>query len=283
MNDTLATSQPADGALMINTTNVATRISNMLESRLENAVGTITLNNDARRNVISAALINELARILHDFRAKHARAVILRANKGVKVWSAGHDVDELPPPGHDPLHWSETLPHLVRMIQTFPAPVIAMIEGSVWGGACEMAMACDIVIASTTTTFAITPAKLGVPYNINGLSTFIRVINPLILNELLFTAQPLSAQRLADAGAVNHVVSPEELEAFCNTLVARICENSPRAISVMKETICALNSRQDLHASEFERLQELRHAVYSSGDYAEGLDAIRNKRKPIFS
>jgi len=255
----------------------------MLESRLEGAVGIVTMNNDARRNVISAAFINELMKVLNTFRDKHVRVVILRANKGVKVWSAGHDVDELPPPGHDPLHWSEALPRLVRLIQTFPSPVVAMIEGTVWGGACEMAMACDIVIATQDSTFAITPAKIGVPYNISGLSTFSRAMNSHLLNELLFTAQPLDAQRLAASGAINYAVAREELETFTQNLVSRICENSPRAISVMKEAVRGLISRQDLPVSEFERLQELRHAVYSSGDYAEGLDAIRNKRKPNFS
>ncbi|MEN9879740.1 MAG: methylmalonyl-CoA decarboxylase [Pseudomonadota bacterium] len=255
----------------------------MLESRLEGTVGIVTMNNDSRRNVISAAFISDLMQILNTFREKHVRAVILRANKGVKVWSAGHDVDELPPPGHDPLHWSEALPRLVRMVQTFPAPVVAMIEGTVWGGACEMAMACDIIIATQDTTFAITPAKIGVPYNINGLSTFSRAMNSHLLNELLFTAQPLDAQRLAASGAINYAVPKEELESFTQNLVARICENSPRAISVMKESLRGLMSRQDLPVSEFERLQELRHAVYNSDDYAEGLEAIRNKRKPNFA
>lgn len=255
----------------------------MLESRLEGEVGIITMNNDARRNVISAEFIGELIRILGSFRDKCVRVVVLRANKGVKVWSAGHDVDELPPPGHDPLHWSESLPRLVRLLRTFPAPIVAMIEGSVWGGACEMAMACDIVIASKATTFAITPAKLGVPYNVNGLSTFTHSINPHLLAEMLYTAQPLSAVRLAEAGSVNYAIDADELEQFTERLVARICENSPRAITVMKESIRGLISRQDISVSEFERLQELRHAVYSSDDYAEGLDAVKNKRKPSFT
>lgn len=255
----------------------------MLQSQIEGVVGIITMDNDARRNVISGAFITELIGILNDFKAKQTRAVVLRANPGVKVWSAGHDVDELPPPGHDPLHWSEPLPHLVRLIKSFPAPVIAMIEGSVWGGACEMAMACDMVIAAQSTTFAITPAKLGVPYNINGLSTFAQVINPHLLNELLFTAQPLTAQRLAEAGSINYAVPTENLESFTETLVARIVENSPQAISVMKETIHALINRQDLRVSEFERLQELRHDVYNSNDYAEGINAIRGKRKAVFT
>ena len=255
----------------------------MLEHRLEGMTGIVVMNNDAHRNVISSEFTAQLMTILDEFKAQRVRAVILRANPGVAIWSAGHDVSELPSPGHDPLHWSETLPHLIRLIQDFPAPVLALIEGSVWGGACEMAMACDIIIASTSSTFAITPAKLGVPYNINGLSTFTRVMSPHILKELLFTAQPMSAQRLADAGAINYAVAPEAIEDFCASLVTRICENSPRAISAMKESLRALTGQQELGASEFERLQELRHAVYCSEDYAEGLDAIRNKRKPVFT
>ena len=255
----------------------------MLEHRLEDMTGIVVMNNDAHRNVISREFTSQLMMILDEFKAQRVRAVVLRANPGVAIWSAGHDVFELPAPGHDPLHWSETLPHLIRLIQDFPAPVVALIEGMVWGGACEMAMACDIVIASTTSTFAITPATLGVPYNINGLSTFTRVMSPHILKELLFTAQPMSAQRLADAGAINYAVAPETIEDFCARLVARICKNSPRAISAMKESLRALTGQQELGASEFERLQELRHAVYCSEDYTEGLDAIRNKRKPNFT
>lgn len=254
----------------------------MLESRIEGQLGVMTMNNDTRRNVISTAFINEIIRSLTQFRSHRVRAIIFRANPGVRVWSAGHDVEELPPPGHDPLHWSDTLPHLVRLIQSFPAPVIAMIEGSVWGGAVEMAMACDIVVATRQSTFAITPAKLGLPYNINGLSALSRLISPHILRELLYTAQPLQADRLAAAGAINYAVEADELEAFCFQLAEQITNNSPRAVSVMKEAMRAFIGR-DLLVSEFERLQELRHAVYSSADYAEGLNAFRNKRQPVFS
>ena len=253
----------------------------MLESRIEGQLGVMTMNNDARRNVISTAFINEVIKNLSWFRTSHVRAVILRANPGTKVWSAGHDVDELPPPGHDPLHWSDTLPHLVRLIQSFPAPVIAMIEGSVWGGAVEMAMACDIVVATKHSTFAITPAKLGLPYNVNGLSALSRLVTPHILRELLFTAQPLPADRLAAAGAINYAIDADQLEDFCLRMAENICNNSPRAISVMKEAMRAFIGR-DLRVSEFERLQELRHAVYNSSDYAEGLDAFRNKRQAVF-
>lgn len=254
----------------------------MLESRIEGQLGIMTMNNDARRNVISQRLIDEVAGALGHFRNQRVRCVIFRANKGVGVWSAGHDVEELPPPGHDPLHWSDTLPHLVRIIQKFPAPVIAMVEGSVWGGAVEMAMACDLVVASRYSTFAITPAKLGLPYHINGLSTLSRLVMPHILRELMFTAKPLTAERLAATGAINYAIDPAELESFCFDMADHICNNSPLAISVTKDALRAFIGR-DLPVSEFERLEEIREDVYSSADYAEGLDAFRNKRKPVFT
>ena len=253
-----------------------------LLSAMRGDIGIITMNNDARRNVLCEALVEQLVGLLAGFRENRVRVVILRANPGVHVWSAGHDVDELPPPGQDPLHWAEILPRLTRAIHNFPSPVIAMIEGSVWGGACGLAMACDLVVAAAGTTFALTPARLGVPYNINGLSTFTRSMTPQLLKELLFTAAPMPAERLASAGAINAVVPVETLEAITLDLAGKIIQNAPLTIRATKEMMNVLLGARDLSASEFERLEELRKDVYSSSDYAEGLDAIRHKRTPRF-
>ena len=140
------------------------------------STGIITLNHAEKRNALSETLIEEITSALEGFRALEIRAVVLRAQPGIKVWSAGHDVNELPLRGRDPLGWNDPLRILIRSIQEFPAPVIGMIEGSVWGGACEVAMACDILIATPDAAFAITPAKLGVPYNLGGLMTLINMI-----------------------------------------------------------------------------------------------------------
>lgn len=253
-----------------------------LLSSMRGSIGIITMNNDAHRNVLCEAFFEQLTDLLETFRENRARVVILRANPGVNVWSAGHDVNELPPAGQDPLHWAEILPSMTRAIHNFPAPVIAMIEGTVWGGACELALACDIVVAASGTTFALTPARLGIPYNINGLSTFTRSLTPQLLKELLFTAAPMPAERLASAGAINHVVPTATLESFCLSLAEQIQSNAPLTIRTTKEMMNVLLGARDLSASEFERLEELRKDVYSSTDYAEGLDAIRNKRKPNF-
>ena len=132
---------------------------------VEDKVGFVTLNHDEKRNALSAPLVAEIIGALADFGRRDVRAVVLRSRPGAKVWSAGHDVEELPETRRDPLGWDDPLRHLIREIETFPAPVIAMIEGTVWGGACETAFACDLIVASPEATFsrrgAARPRRLG--------------------------------------------------------------------------------------------------------------------------
>ena len=102
--------------------------------------------------------------------------MILRARPGASVWSAGHDVGELPAHGRDPLAYNDPLRRLVRAIQLSSVPIIALVEGSVWGGACEIVVSCDLVIATPAATFAFTPARLGVPYNTAGILNMMKSI-----------------------------------------------------------------------------------------------------------
>ena len=145
----------------------------LVDTSLQDHVGTITLNNPKKLNSLSKDLIDGIVGALEQMKEQKARVVILRAPAGVKVFSAGHDVRELPTNGRDPLTYNDPLRLVVREIELFPCPVIAMVEGSVWGGACELVMACDLIVAGDDSTFAITPAKLGVPYNISGAQNFL--------------------------------------------------------------------------------------------------------------
>jgi methylmalonyl-CoA decarboxylase len=247
-----------------------------------NNIGTITLNHAETRNSLSNQLLNELIEALEFFEKRKARAVIIRAEKGVKVWSSGFDIKELPVPGRDPLSYNDPLEQALRAIQLFPAPVIAMIEGSVWGGACDLTFICDIAIGCPTSAFAITPAKIGVPYNSTGILHFINVVGPRITREMFFTAKPIDADRALQVGILNHLVPTDELEAFAYAMAAQIAENSPLAISVIKEQLRLLGNSHPLSPETFERIQGLRRKAYDSADYLEGKNAFYEKRKPVF-
>lgn len=254
----------------------------MVVTEIREQTGVITLDHPARRNALSKALIDEIVAALDDFRKRRLRVAILRAPPGSKVWSAGHDVDELPESRRDPLGWDDPLRHLIREIETFPAPVIAMVEGTVWGGACETVFACDLIVATPQATFAVTPARLGVPYNIAGVLTFLNAASLRIGKEMAFTAQPLAAERAERLGMINYVVPVDELETFTFGLAATISENAPLSIAVMKEQLRILAGAHPMSPQGFERIQGLRRVVYDSHDYQEGIRAFKEKRRPRF-
>jgi len=254
----------------------------IVETTLVDHVGTITLNHPEKLNALSAALVKGMTDALEEFRRENVRAVVLRAMPGVKVWSAGHDVWELPVDGRDPLGWDDPLRYLIREIEHFPAPIIAMIEGTVWGGACEAVLACDLIIATPASTFAVTPAKLGVPYNISGVLTFLNAAPYRIVKEMAFTAQPVTAQRAESVGMINHVVENAQLEAFTYEMARGITQNAPLSISVIKEQLRILAGAHPMSPQGFERVAGLRRVVYDSADYQEGIRSFKEKRKPVF-
>ncbi|MGB8437663.1 MAG: methylmalonyl-CoA decarboxylase [Burkholderiales bacterium] len=249
---------------------------------VRDGVGTLTLNHPKKANALSRELVAGIVAALTDFRDKKVRAVILRAQPGARIWSAGHDVGELPESRRDPLGWDDPLRNLIREIEVFPAPVIAMVEGGVWGGATETVFACDLIVAAPNAAFAITPAKLGVPYNVSGMLTFLNSACIRIVKEMAFTAKPVTAERAERLGLINHVVPNEALEAFTCDLAREITSLAPLSIAVMKEQLRILAGAHPMSPQGFERIQGLRRVVYDSHDYAEGIRAFKEKRPPVF-
>lgn len=250
--------------------------------RRDGETGIITMNHEAKRNVLSRGLIEELIAALEEMTAAAVRSVILRAQPGAAVWSAGHDITELPGSGRDPLAYDDPLRRAVRAIEALPLPVIAMIEGSVWGGACELAITCDLAIAAPDVTFAFTPARIGVPYNTAGLLNMMKSVGMPLLKEMLFTARPIPAERALRLGMINDVVPREDLERFTLEIAAQIAGTSPMCVALLKEELRILSKSRPMSAETFERLQGLRRKVYDSDDYREGVRSFLEKRRPAF-
>jgi methylmalonyl-CoA decarboxylase len=157
-----------------------------------------------------------------------------------------------------------------------------MVHGSVWGGATELVLSCDIVIGDETSSFAITPASLGIAYNVSGLLQFMRRLPFNFVKEMFFTATPVKAADAEKWGILNHLVRSAELEPFTYDLVRVIAERAPLAVRVAKELLHILAEADQLTPAVFEHIQELRRRVYRSADYSEGIRAFREKRKPNF-
>jgi len=255
-----------------------------IQCEIQGRIATLTLSNPAKLNALSSALVNDALAFLRECREKKIFVLLLKAvpNKH-NVWSAGHDIYELPEGRRDPLGYFDSFEVLLREVQEFPGPVIAVVKGSVWGAACDLIMTCDLVCADTTSSFAITPAKIGIPYNATGIQHFINRIGLNRAKEMFFTARPVDAKTAEDWGIVNHIYDTAEPDGKVMELAEQICQNSPLAVGVIKEMFHVLSDAgASLPPIFFERLMGLRRRVYDSHDYAEGILSFKEKRKPVF-
>jgi methylmalonyl-CoA decarboxylase len=255
----------------------------MIGRKTDGQVGILTLRNGAKRNALSHKMMEELAVALNSFAKEKIRVAILRAEAGAPVWSAGHDVSELPVCGADPLRYADPMEATLRAVRSFPGPVIAMVHGSVWGGAFDLVLSCDIVIADPTATFAITPVNLGLPYNTTGLLHFIGRLQLNIVKELFFTAAPINADDAFKYGVINHLVEESELETHTLAFAQKMALKAPLAMAVIKEQLRVLSDYHPVAAQTFERLQDMRRMVYDSADYREGIRAFQERRAPRFT
>ncbi|MHC1727687.1 MAG: methylmalonyl-CoA decarboxylase [Syntrophobacteraceae bacterium] len=254
----------------------------LVTKEIRNKVGILTFNNPGRRNAFSEAMVTEIRQSLQEFRSQKVAVVVLRAAEGCTVWSAGMDIAELPRSRRDPLGYYDTLERLLRSVQEYPGPVIAMVHGGAWGGACDLVVSCDMVIGDETAKFAITPAKLGLPYNISGILHFINRLGINIAKEMFFSAEPIPAERAECVGLLNHLVPSDKLLDFTIDMAERIASNSTLAMSVIKEQFHILAGAHPLPPDAFERIQGLRRRVYDSHDYEEGISSFLAKKAPVF-
>jgi methylmalonyl-CoA decarboxylase len=253
----------------------------LIQFAVAEAIGTITLDHPSKRNALSSPLVEEVLEAFEKLR-NEVRVAVLRARADAGVWSAGHDVDELPR-GGDPLLYSDPLERLIRAVRMFPAPVIAMVHGSVWGGATELVLNCDMIVADETSSFAITPANLGLPYNMSGLLGFMRRLPLNRVKEMFYTAGPVAAEDAEKWGIVNHLVPAAELEQFTYRMARLIASKAPLVVAAVKEQLRILADSHVVTPTAFERTEELRRQAYQSLDYQEGILAFHEKRKPRFS
>lgn len=244
-------------------------------------VRVVTMTHAERRNALGHAMADEIAAAIE---GAECRVLVLRAEPGASTWSAGHDINDLPTDGRDPLAWTSPVEHLVRAVRAAPFPVIAAVEGGAWGAACNLAFACDLIVATRDATFAITPARMGVPYHTDGVAQFLGAVPLNVAKEMFLTAQPLAADSPHLAGTVNRLADDRaSLEVAWRTLADRIASLAPLSIRAIKAEMNALTDARPMESGTFEHLTALRRAAWSSADYAEGIAAFRERRDPRFA
>ncbi len=267
----------------MNPPNDQAEAKNLIYTEIKENIGTATLNDPHKANCLSSPVLHGLLRAFDEFAQQNVRVVIIRAYAGAKIWSAGHDLREIHADGTDPLPYHEPFERVLRRVIEFPVPVVGMIEGSVWGGACDLAMTCDLLIGTPAASFAITPAKIGIAYNTAGLHHFIGVLPGHIIKEMLFTGEPISAQDAQRLGLLNRLVEAEDLEAATLEICQAIAARAPLVVRLLKLELRRLTAGPALSPDEFEEIQSLRRQTYRSKDFQEGVQAFFEKRTPMFT
>jgi enoyl-CoA hydratase len=247
----------------------------------ENGVVVLTLNRPPV-NVLNTTVGQELRAAFEEIdRDAAARAVIMTGG-GERAFAAGADIRELQTlAGAEAEGMVQRWHHLFRRMETFRLPIIAAVNGVALGGGCELAMACDLRIASENARFGQPEINLGLIPGWGGTQRLPRLVGQGRAMELLMTGDPIDAAEACRIGLVNRVVPPDALMDTARTLARTLAGKGAVALRMIKACVqTGLNGPLDAGLA-FEARQF--GAVCATGDKAEGIAAFLEKRPPVFT
>lgn len=246
--------------------------------RQEGAVGIVQLNRPQALNALSTALIDEVVTALGAFDADPAiGCLVLTGND--RAFAAGADIKEMADASAVDMLTRDNLARWER-IRQIKKPIIAAVSGFALGGGCELAMACDMIIASETAQFGQPEINLGVMPGAGGSQRLTRALGKAKAMELILTGRMLSAAEAERLGLVTRVVPPESYLGEAKRLAAEIAAKAPIAVRLAK---AAVNKAYELslrEGLEFERASF--YTLFATEDQKEGMRAFVEKRKATY-
>jgi enoyl-CoA hydratase len=250
----------------------------LLERR--DRVALITINRPDKRNALNIKTREEGAALLEELRNDDTVGVVVFTGAGDKAFIAGADIAEFA--GRTAMAQRDVMTgrSLFTAIDTFPKPIIAMINGYCLGGGCELALACDIRIASENASFGQPEINLGIIPGGGGTQRLTHLVGEGKAMELILTGEIIDAKTAYTIGLVNHVVPADQLEAKTIEVANRIADKGPIALRLAKEAV-KLASRSLLDEG-LRREVDLFALCFSTEDKDEGVKAFLEKRKPVF-
>jgi enoyl-CoA hydratase len=242
----------------------------------------IIIDNQPRFNAFTTQMWAALPELITQAETDDTIRVIVVRGAGGRAFSAGADISEFETTrtAQSAASYDDLNNRAFETLALSAKPTIAMIDGFCLGGGLEVALCCDLRVASDQSTFSIPAAKLGIGYNPRWLKPLLGVLSTAHAKELLFTGRRFSSTQAVAMGLVNTVTPAAELEAWVLSLSTEIAQNAPLSILAAKRCIDALAANPA--TSDLAALDELVAACFASADYAEGRRAFMEKRKPVF-
>ena len=244
-------------------------------------VARLVISNPGKRGALDQAILDRFTETLP---ALEARCLIVTGRD--MTFSAGYDIGDLPSREQTPAA-EQLVAHpfaaALDALEAYPYPTIAALNGHTIGGGLELALSCDLRIASNQIKLAMPPARLGLVYSHTGIRKFIDTIGAPRTRELFFTARTIDADTAHAWGLVNAVFEPERLSDEALSLASTIAANAPLSQTGNKRVIAAVLAAQATLAPDVERaLLKLRSDCFASEDFREGVRAFAEKRAPVW-
>lgn len=254
-------------------------MADFVKSECKDGILTITLDNPKTLNALNYQLIRELDDAIDQASVSDARAVLITGSG--KSFVAGADIKAMSvlSPA-EAKAFGKLGASVFRKIELLPQPVIAVVNGFALGGGCELAMACDIRIASTKAKFGQPEVGLGITPGFSGTQRLSRLVGLGKAKELIFTGAIISAEQAHSIGLVDQLAEPDELGEKALELAQAIAKNSCTAVQYAKQAInygyqTDIDSAIDMELSYFA-------LCFADPDQKEGMNAFIEKRTPNF-
>ncbi len=246
-------------------------------------VAWLVLRNPARRNAIRLEMWEALPDAVAALAADPAVRVVVVRGDGTEAFASGADISEFATRRRDAASaraYEATTARAFAALLDLDRPLVAMIHGVCVGGGLAVAACADLRLAAEDARLALPAARLGLGYHQSGVERLVHLIGPSATAELFFTAREYSAAEALRIGLVNQVVPAAELEAFTRRYAGAIAANAPLTLRAAKRAIAdTLRPPDRRDPAAVERLIA---ACFESADYAEGVRAFLEKRRPTF-
>jgi len=254
---------------------------NYVKIDIKNYIATITINRPEALNAMNKIVVAELRKATEDCEENNDVGVIVITGSGDKAFVAGADIKSMQKmSGREALEFSREGHEMTMVIENSPKPVIAAINGFALGGGCEIALACDMRIASENAKFSQPEVALGIIPGWGGTQRLPRLIGKGRAIEMIAGGKMIDAEEALRIGLVNHVVPQMELMEAVNSLAKSIIKNGPAAVAASLKCIHMgydkdLENGLDIELNTFAEL-------FETDEQREGTTAFVEKRKPNF-
>lgn len=250
-------------------------MSNDIEHSVDGDISTIWLNRPEKRNAMGLAMLEQLADLFAAPLPQTARAVVLRARG--PVFCSGLDLTQRDGTRNS----ANRFEALLKSMDDCPVPIVGVVQGDCFGGGTELALHCDLVVASTSARFGMPLVQLGLCPSWDLIQALTETMGPALTRKMLMLGNPLPAATLLAAGAIAEAVPPDQLEETAGKVVARLAANAPISLRIIKKTVARLSTHAGRGAPHDDIEADL-VKLRQSEDAKEGMKSRVERRPPVF-